>query len=69
MVAYEPKVVVTTICQALNAYLETFQDGSDPIGTIEDERYKIAYELHDFMVCVWEDLHRHDVDDDDDYQR
>ena len=66
MVAYEPKVVVTTMCQALTAYLETFGDSDK-----KDPRYKIAYELHDFMVCVWEDLHRHDVDeeDDDDYQR
>ena len=62
MPAYEPKVFVTTICQALTAYLETFENK-------EDERYKIAYEVHDFMVCVWEDLHRHDGDDDDDYQR
>ena len=58
---YEPKVVVTTICQALTAYLETFDNK-------KDERYKIAFMLHDFMVCVWEDLHRHDGDEDD-YQR
>jgi len=58
---YEPKVVVTTICQALTAYLETFDNK-------KDERYEIAFMLHDFMVNVWEDLHRHDGDDDD-YQR
>ena len=56
---YEPKVVVTTICQALNAYLETFDDK-------KDERYEIAFKAHDFMVCVWEDLHRDD-DDENDY--
>jgi hypothetical protein len=55
---YEPKVVVTTICQALNVYLETLDDK-------KDERYEIAFKTHDFMVCVWEDLHRHDGDEDD----
>jgi len=54
---YEPKVVVTTMCQALNAYLETFDNK-------KDERYEIAFKTHDFMVCVWEDLHRDDDEDD-----
>ena len=54
---YEPKVVVTTICQALNVYLETLDNK-------KDERYEIAFKTHDFMVCVWEDLHRDDDEDD-----
>tara|TARA_Y100000310_G_scaffold301405_1_gene337881 strand:+ start:106 stop:279 length:174 start_codon:yes stop_codon:yes gene_type:complete len=53
---YEPKVVVTIMCQALNEYLETFDNK-------KDERYEIAFNLHDFMVCAWEDLHRADERD------
>ena len=69
----DTKVVVTTICQALHSYVKSFENGyrgsEMENGDTSDERYKIASKMNAFMIQLWEDLHRHDVDEDEDYQR